>query len=174
VPSRYDRSESELLDSNDTRSFTSSQRNRRFSSFGSPLSAATSVGSDFVEEMMPRHKCDFMRIESEMQTFVKNMVRGKEMCILSVDGELTTCTCSFDRKLRNYNLLISKKMRSISLAWIKEVFQGVEPLGIATPLDELCATIMLKCGEHLSFRFAHVKERECFSLCLQMVVDGIS
>jgi hypothetical protein len=107
-----------------------------------------------------------------MKTFVKSMVRGRELSILSVDGQLRTCTCSFDRKLRNYNLVINKEMRSIPLARIREVFQGVEPAGIAAPLDELCATIMLDCGEWLSFRFADVRERETFSLCLQIVVDG--
>jgi hypothetical protein len=115
---------------------------------------------------------DVMRIQSQIKPFVKIMVRGRELSILSRDGQLRTCTCSFDRKLLNFNLMINKEMRSIPLANIKEVFQGVEPEGTTTPLDDFFATIMLDSGECLSFRFADVRECETFSLCLQIIVDG--
>eukprot|EP00434_Breviolum_minutum_P035809 symbB.v1.2.031710.t1/scaffold3711.1/size51609/3 len=60
----------------------------------------------------------------------------------AVDGQLRACTCSFDRKLRHYNIIISKETRSIPLNKFREVFQGTEPDDIATPLDELCATMV--------------------------------
>lgn len=107
-----------------------------------------------------------------MKVFVKAMVRGREMNVLSVDGQLRTCTCSFDRKLRNYNIVINKETRSIPLIKFKEVFQGIEPEDIATPLDELCVTIVLESGECLSFRFKDLQERESFAMCLQIIVDG--
>lgn len=107
-----------------------------------------------------------------MKTFVKGMVRGREMNVLLVDGQLRTCTCSVDRKLRNYSIVIHKETRSIPLNSIKEVLQGIEPDDIATPLDELCATFVLDGGECLSFRFKDVQERENFALCLQNIVDS--
>lgn len=111
-------------------------------------------------------------IQTQVKAFVKSMVLGRELSVLSADGQLRACICSFDRRLQNYNLAIRKEMRSIPLATIKDVFQGLEPQDIDTPLDELCATIMLDTGECISFRFGDVKERECFSLCLQIIVDG--
>eukprot|EP00913_Durusdinium_trenchii_P010129 g9498.t1 len=78
--------------------------------------------------------------------------------LAQVDGQLRACTCSFDRKLRHYNIVISKEIgglwgsrsgqipeeetRSIPLNKFREVFQGTEPEDIATPLDELCATMV--------------------------------
>jgi len=112
------------------------------------------------------------KIQSQMKSFVKGMVRGREMNVLSVDGQLRACTCSFDRKLRNYNIVISKETRSIPLSKFKEVFQGTEPEDIATPLDDLCATFVLESGECLSFRFKDTAERENFAMCLQIIVDG--
>lgn len=107
-----------------------------------------------------------------MKHFVKGMVRGREMNVLSVDGQLRACTCSFDRKLRNYNIVISKETRTIELKKFREVLQGLEPDDIATPLDELCATVILENGECLTFRFKDVPEREHFAMCLQIIVDG--
>jgi len=173
VPSTCDGSGSEPPNSNKTHSLARSHRNGHFNRFGvTQVSAESSVRNAFAEEMMPSQKVDLDRIQSQMNTFVKRMVRGRELNALSVDGQLRNCTCSLDRKLRNYTLVINKEIRSIPLSKIKEVFQGAEPDDIATPLDELCATIMLDTGECLSFRFGDVRERETFSLCLQIVVDG--
>jgi hypothetical protein len=107
-----------------------------------------------------------------MKQFVKGMVRGREMTVLSVDGQLRTCVCSFDRKLRNFSIIINKETRTIPLSSFREVFQGTEPEDIATPLDELCATFVLHSGECLSLRFKDVLERENFAMCLQIIVDG--
>lgn len=138
----------------------------------SGYSAASSIGSEFINDKIPAHQRDIARIHSQMKFFVKAMVRGREMTVLSVDGQLRTCTCSFDRKLRNYNIVINKETRSIPLIKFKEVFQGIEPEDIATPLDELCVTIVLESGECLSFRFKDLQERESFAMCLQIIVDG--
>jgi len=170
VPSTYYGSGSEPPTSNETRSIASSQRNGHFSTFGATQSTAASR-SEFVQTV-PKHKDDLVWIQSQIKPFVKSMVRGRELTVLSADGQLRTCTCSFDRKLRNYNLVINKEIRTIPLSQIKEVFQGDEPEDIATPLDQLCATIMLFGGECLSFRFGNVRDRETFSLCLQIVIDG--
>ena len=40
------------------------------------------------------------RVQVMIKQFVKVMVRGQEMNVLSADGQLRVCTCSFDRKLR--------------------------------------------------------------------------
>jgi len=156
------------LESAETASIASSQKNSTRSAY----SAASSIGSEFINGKLPAHQRDIARIQSQMKTFVKGMVRGREMNVLSVDGQLRTCTCSFDRKLRSYNIVINKETRSIPLSKFKEVLQGTEPDDIQTPLDELCATFVLDSGECLSFRFKDVQERENFAICLQIIVDG--
>jgi len=156
---------SDKLDSCETASIASSQKTSR-------SSYSSSIGSEFINDKIPAHQRDIARIQLQMKTFVKGMVRGREMTVLSIDGQLRTCTCSFDRKLRTYNIVINKETRSISLGKFKEVLQGTEPDDIATPLDELCSTIVLDTGECLSFRFKDVRERENFAICLQIIVDG--
>lgn len=156
------------LETQETTSAASTQKNSTRSAY----SGASSIGSEFIRDQIPTHQRDVAKIQAQMKGFVKGMVRGREMNVLSVDGQLRACTCSFDRKLRHYNIVISKETRSIPLAKIREVFQGAEPEDIATPLDELCATFVLESGECLSFRFKDVPERENFAMCLQIIVDG--
>eukprot|EP00931_Biecheleriopsis_adriatica_P116464 TRINITY_DN92103_c0_g1_i1.p1 TRINITY_DN92103_c0_g1~~TRINITY_DN92103_c0_g1_i1.p1 ORF type:complete len:258 (+),score=49.62 TRINITY_DN92103_c0_g1_i1:96-776(+) len=156
------------MDKLETASMTSTQKNSTRSAY----SGASSIGSEFINDQIPAHQREVAKIQSQMKGFVKGMVRGREMNVLSVDGQLRACTCSFDRKLRNYNIVISKETRSIPLSKFREVFQGAEPEDIATPLDELCATFVLDSGECLSFRFKDIAERENFAMCLQIIVDG--
>eukprot|EP00928_Gymnodinium_smaydae_P020011 TRINITY_DN17723_c0_g1_i1.p1 TRINITY_DN17723_c0_g1~~TRINITY_DN17723_c0_g1_i1.p1 ORF type:complete len:266 (+),score=43.46 TRINITY_DN17723_c0_g1_i1:172-969(+) len=138
----------------------------------SAYSGASSIGSDLISDHIPAHQREVIRIQSQMKHFVKGMVRGREMNVLSVDGQIRACSCSFDRKLRNYIIVINKETRTIPLSKLKEVFQGTEPDDIATPLDELCSTVVLDNGECLTFRFKDVAERENFAMCLQIIVDG--
>lgn len=138
----------------------------------SGMSNASSVGTEFINEHIPAHKREVARIQSQMKSFVKGMLKGREMSVLSVDGQLRSCTCSFDRKLKVYSIVISKETRKIPLSKFSEVFQGKEPDDIDTPLDELCCTFVLDSGECLTFRFKTVEERESFAMCLQIIVDG--
>mmetsp|Transcript_123759 Transcript_123759/g.214549 ORF Transcript_123759/g.214549 Transcript_123759/m.214549 type:complete len:241 (-) Transcript_123759:354-1076(-) len=151
----------------DASSVASTQKSAR-----SAFSAASSIGSEIIKDRIPESQREVAKIQSQMKSFVKSMVKGREMNVLSVDGQLRACTCSFDRKLRNYNIVISKETRSIALSRFREVFQGLEPEDIATPLDELCATFVLDNGECLTFRFNDVEERENFAMCLAIIVDG--
>lgn len=159
---------SDKLDSCDAASVASSQKHSTRSAY----SNASSIGSEFINDQIPAHQREVARIQSQMKAFVKGMVKGRDMSVLSVDGQVRSCTCSFDRKLKNYNILISKETRSIPLAKFREVFQGTEPEDIATPLDQLCCTFVLDNGECLTFRFKDVPEREQFAVCLQMIVDA--
>lgn len=135
-------------------------------------SHASTIGSEFINDQIPAHQRDVARIQSQMKAFVKGMVRGREMNVLSVDGQLRICTCSFDRKLRDYKITISKDTRTIPLRKFREVFQGTEPEDISTPLDDKCATVMLDTGECISFQFENIPDRENFALCLQIIMDG--
>merc|ERR1719444_373849 len=156
------------LDSCDAASVASSQKHSTRSGY----SNASSVGSEFMNNKISGYQGEVAKIQSQMKSFVKGMLKGREMSVLSIDGQLRSCTCSFDRKLRNYNICISKDTRQIEISTIQEVFQGLEPDDIQTPLDELCCTFVVETGECVTFRFKDVEERQNFAICLSIIVDG--
>lgn len=137
----------------------------------SRVSCASSVNSEFLNERIGgRGRAS--SIQQSMKAFVKSMIKGRDISVLSVDGQLRTCVCSLDRKLKNFIVEIHRSSRKIPLSSVAEVYQGTEPDDIDTPLDDLCATMMLDSGECISFRFGTVQERESFAMCLQIIVDG--
>jgi len=107
-----------------------------------------------------------------MKVFVKSMVRGRELGVLEIDGQLHACVCSFDKKVQSLRLQIGTSVRKILLSSFRDVHQGIEPEDVPTPLDELCTTIVLKSGECISLRLANVAEREEFAMCLQIIADS--
>lgn len=135
-------------------------------------SGVSSVNSEFLDSRIGGRTGSTSAIKQSMKAFVKQMIKGREISVLSVDGQLRTCVCSLDRKLKNFVVEISRSSRKIPLTTVSEVFQGKEPEDIDTPLDELCSTMMLESGECISFRFATVSDRESFAMCLQIIVDG--
>lgn len=137
-------------------------------------SAATtsSICSEYIEERLRGKLREASRIQQSMKKFVKGMVRGRHMGALSLDGQLRTCTCSLDKRLRYFVIELKGVSRKIPLTSISEVYQGKEPEDIETPLDELCSTLVLEQGECITFRFSSETEREDFAICLQMLVDG--
>merc|ERR1712007_185482 len=104
--------------------------------------------------------------------FVRSMVRGKQMGVVSPDGQDRTCTCSLDKRLKHFVIELKGSTRKIPLTSVTEVYQGKEPEDIDTPLDELCSTLTLEQGECITFHFNDVPSREHFAMCLQVLVDG--
>lgn len=156
------------MDSHDATSVASSRKHSTRSGY----SAVSSIGSEFIRQQIPAHQREVARIQTQMKAFVKGMVKGRDISVLSMDGQLRTCTCSLDRKLRKYSIVIGRESRTIPLNKIREVLQGLDPDDIATPLDELCCTFVLESGECLTLRFKAVEEREHFAMCLQNILDS--
>merc|ERR1712039_517661 len=136
------------------------------------LGTTSSIASEFINERIPARQREASKIQQAMKSFVRSMVRGQQMGVVSPDGALRTCSCSLDKKLKNFIIELKGSVRKIPLADMSEVFQGKEPEDIDTPLDELCSTVMLQSQECISFHFADVPSREQFALCLQILVDG--
>lgn len=158
----------DALETQSAHSNTSEPKN----SARSAISGTSSIGSEFVNEHIPEAQREVVRIKAMVKSFVKGMIKGKEMNFLSVDGQLLSCTCSFDRKLRNFSITFNTETRHIALKRVKEVFQGMEPTDVDTPLDELCASFVLDNDECFTFRFEDVAARENFAMGLQIIVDG--
>jgi len=134
--------------------------------------SSSSLGSNDAIENLPDHKRTEAEIHATVRRFVKVMIRGVESSVLSIDGQLKSCTCSLDRKLRFFVVEVARRVRKIPLTSIKEVQQGLEPEDIETPLDHLCATLILATDECITFRFTNVPERQDFALCLSVLLDG--
>lgn len=132
----------------------------------------SSVTSEYIKGRIPARQREAERIQKEMKKFVRTMVRGTPMGVLSPDGQMRTCTCSLDKKMKNFVLELKGVTRKIALSSIMEVYQGKEPEDIETPLDEFCSTLTLDQGEAITFHFKDIPSRESFAQCLQLLVDG--
>ncbi|CAE7802120.1 hypothetical protein AK812_SmicGene24581 [Symbiodinium microadriaticum] len=72
----------------ETASAASTQKNSTRSAY----SGASSIGSEFINDQIPLHQREVAKIQSHMKSFVKGMVRGREMNVLSaVLAKLCTC-----------------------------------------------------------------------------------
>mmetsp|Transcript_10892 Transcript_10892/g.29098 ORF Transcript_10892/g.29098 Transcript_10892/m.29098 type:complete len:275 (+) Transcript_10892:163-987(+) len=133
---------------------------------------SSTIGSEFINERIPARQREAQRIQQAVKTFARSMVRGQQMGVISPDGQLRTCSCSLDKKLKNFVIELKGSVRKIPLSEMAEVYQGKEPEDLETPLDDLCATVMLQSQECISFHFADIPAREHFAMCLQILVDG--
>lgn len=134
--------------------------------------STSSLTSEYIKGRIPERQREAERIQKEMKKFVRTMVRGTQMGVLSPDGQMRTCTCSLDKKMKHFVLELKKASRKIALSSITEVYQGKEPEDIDTPLDDLCSTLTLDHGDAITFHFKDVPSRENFAMCLQLLVDG--
>lgn len=136
------------------------------------LGTNSSIASSSIVGRIPARQREAERIQQEMKRFVREMVRGRQMGVVSPDGQMRTCNCSLDRRLRNLVLELRGSARRIPLTNVREVYQGKEPEDIETPLDDLCATLAMEEGDCITFHFADIPARENFAMCLQLLVDG--
>eukprot|EP00927_Polykrikos_kofoidii_P054779 TRINITY_DN4914_c0_g1_i1.p1 TRINITY_DN4914_c0_g1~~TRINITY_DN4914_c0_g1_i1.p1 ORF type:complete len:313 (+),score=86.38 TRINITY_DN4914_c0_g1_i1:86-940(+) len=136
------------------------------------IATTSSVASELINERIAAQKLEVSRVQGKMKTFVRTMVRGQNMGVVSPDGQDHSCTCFLDKRLKHFSIELKGKVRKIPLTSVVEVFQGKEPEDIATPLDEFCSTLMLEQEECLTFHFPTVPARETFAVCLQLLVDG--
>lgn len=162
----------ETAETEETTSVVSCASERSAVSNATMGTSRSSVASEIINEKIPSRHREVSRVQQEMKKFVKGMVRGQQMGVVSPNGQLRTCTCRLDKRLKFFEIEIKGSTRSIALATLSEVYQGKEPEDIATPLDDLCSTLVLDSGECISFQFNTVPLREHFAMCLQILVDG--
>lgn len=138
----------------------------------SARSTMSSVASELINDRIPPRQRETTKIQQAMKKFVRSMVRGEKMGVVSPDGQMRTCTCSLDKRLKNFVIELKGSTRRIPLQSVSDVYQGTEPEDIDTPLDELCSTLTLDSGECITFHFPDVPTRENFAMCLQILADG--
>jgi len=109
-----------------------------------------------------------------VKDFVKAMVKGRKMNVIAPDGSLKTCSASLSRGLDQLRIKVKSNSRSIPLKDIEEIHAGadVDGVSIQTPLDELCATLMLPSEESITFRMSDINDRDTFIMCLLMFCNN--
>ena len=65
------------------------------------------------------------------------------------------------------------KVRRILLKDVAGIFAGQQPEGLTTPLDDLCATMVVRphC-EMISFRLEHINARDTFVMCMMLFAQS--
>merc|ERR1719433_1533929 len=111
------------------------------------------------------------QVKSLVKAFVKEMVKGKTVNVLAPSGDLRTCCATLSRHLDVLTIAVGSKSRKIVLSEVDEIHAGMGAEGVATPLDALCATMLLQSGEAISFRFVDVEARDAWIFCLNMFAD---
>lgn len=112
-----------------------------------------------------------------VKAFVRGMVKGRPMDVLSQSGGTAECTVFLDRKLTTLSLARAgkedSKKRAVPLQDISEITVGEESgQEFGLPTTALCVTLVLENGQAIAFAFEDEEKRDTFALCLSMFVDG--
>lgn len=62
--------------------------------------------------------------------------------------------------------------RVVELRDVEEIHPGADVQGIDTPVDELCATLILTQGDCITFRLADLNARDTFVYCVLMFCNS--
>lgn len=123
---------------------------------------------------------DLAATQEALKRFVQSYVKGQTVSILTVHGGLTDCVVTLDRRLTTLSLQragkADGKRRGIPLEEIAEIYVGnqvEQDFEIELPgMDEYTTTILVDNGQAVGFHFEDLKDRDVFSMCLSMLVDG--
>merc|ERR1712048_520211 len=67
------------------------------------------------------------------------------------------------------------KVRRVPLTDIQAIHAGLEPEGMTTPLDDLCATMQIAPnGDLITFRFEHINARDTFVMCMLLFAQSLT
>eukprot|EP00927_Polykrikos_kofoidii_P031260 TRINITY_DN26909_c0_g1_i1.p1 TRINITY_DN26909_c0_g1~~TRINITY_DN26909_c0_g1_i1.p1 ORF type:complete len:131 (-),score=14.92 TRINITY_DN26909_c0_g1_i1:290-682(-) len=109
-----------------------------------------------------------------IRDFVLEMRAGRRMVVLTPTGQLKATSCSLSKMLDTFRIVRGGKIRCIPLGDILSIHAGLEPEGLTTPLDDLCATMVIAPdGAMLTFRFEHINARDTFVMCMLLFVQSV-
>eukprot|EP00931_Biecheleriopsis_adriatica_P120748 TRINITY_DN95847_c0_g1_i1.p1 TRINITY_DN95847_c0_g1~~TRINITY_DN95847_c0_g1_i1.p1 ORF type:complete len:167 (-),score=41.58 TRINITY_DN95847_c0_g1_i1:19-519(-) len=109
-----------------------------------------------------------------VRDFVLEMRGGKRMMVLAPSGQLKTTVCSLSKRLDVFRIRKGDQVKRIPLVGIRGIHAGTEPEGLSTPLDDLCATIVISPASQLiTFRFEHINARDTFVMCMLLFAQSL-
>mmetsp|Transcript_35604 Transcript_35604/g.82699 ORF Transcript_35604/g.82699 Transcript_35604/m.82699 type:complete len:259 (-) Transcript_35604:93-869(-) len=127
------------------------------------LSGVSSVVSEVATKQQKQ------QAKAVVKDFVREMRKGRKMNVMTQVGQLRSCKASLNRGLDTLSIKVGAQKRNIMLKEVEEIHTGSEPIeGVSTPLDELCATLMLKSDDCITFRLGDISDRNTFVMCLNM------
>jgi len=105
--------------------------------------------------------------------FTETMKRGKEFYVVKVDGRLHDVECSLSQSHDEFRMRWDFECRVIPLCDILNVLTSAQAssLNLGFALDEHCATVELRSGECITFKFGHTEACERFLFCMRILVD---
>lgn len=150
-----------------------SARSGRSEGAGSVKSVASTSIQRYSDQLSGPKKSS-ADIKKMVKEFVREMVKGKEMNVLRVDGSLMEVKCGLTRTLDALKIKSGGETRNLRLGDVEKVLHGApaELNDLSTPLDDACATLLLL-EECISFKFADAKKAELFTLCMNLFIDGL-
>mmetsp|Transcript_62210 Transcript_62210/g.178972 ORF Transcript_62210/g.178972 Transcript_62210/m.178972 type:complete len:246 (+) Transcript_62210:81-818(+) len=126
--------------------------------------------SDMVDNMHSKEQKQHAK--AVVKDFVKAMVKGRKLNVMAPSGSLRSCTVSISRNLDALRIKADSKTQNIPLKTVEEIHAGTDVEGIETPLDELCATLMLTTENCITFRLNDINDRDTFVMCLLMFCNN--
>jgi len=104
-----------------------------------------------------------------LRVFIREMVKGRSMEILTVKGTTKMTQISLGRRLDVLKVKARGKCRRLPLADVLSVHVGFEPEDIDTPLEELSVTLCMGTGECLTLNLESIDKRDEFARCLRLI-----
>lgn len=109
-------------------------------------------------------------LQSILKRFTKDMMQGALLDVVLDDGTQVESHCVLDINITHLAIRVGTTTRTVDLAQIENVCSAEELRKMNTTqklsIDELCATLVLKGGQFVTFRFDTVLAREHFTMCL--------
>jgi len=135
------------------------------------VDSTASSGSGYVSLNEEQKAREMTKLQHMIRDFVMEFLQGVYLDAVLEDGSLVPCKCIMDSKLSVLMLQVGSTTRTIDLTNIQEICSGRElrDLQVTTPLDDLCATLVMTDDQCVSFKFADVQAREHFATCMKVL-----
>eukprot|EP00747_Dinoflagellata_sp_TGD_P188433 gnl/TRDRNA2_/TRDRNA2_47415_c0_seq1.p1 gnl/TRDRNA2_/TRDRNA2_47415_c0~~gnl/TRDRNA2_/TRDRNA2_47415_c0_seq1.p1 ORF type:complete len:215 (-),score=35.52 gnl/TRDRNA2_/TRDRNA2_47415_c0_seq1:62-649(-) len=135
------------------------------------VDSAASTGSGYVSLNEEQKAREMTKLQHMIRDFVMDFLQGVFLEAVLEDGSLVPCRCVMDSKLSVLVLQVQNSTRHIDLNSIQEICSGrdLRDLRVTTPLDDLCATLVMADDQCISFKFPDVQAREHFATCMKVL-----
>jgi len=135
------------------------------------IDSTTSTGAGYVSLNEEQKAREMTKLQHMIRDFVIEFLHGVHLDAVLEDGTLINCRCTMDSNLTMLVLQTTTTARQIELRSIQEICSGLElkEINVATPLDDLCVTLVMSDDQCVSFKFADVQGGQYFATCMKVL-----
>mmetsp|Transcript_21518 Transcript_21518/g.47738 ORF Transcript_21518/g.47738 Transcript_21518/m.47738 type:complete len:196 (+) Transcript_21518:154-741(+) len=114
---------------------------------------------------------DMRKLQDMIGDFVKAIAQGVILDVVLEDGTTEACQCHMDARLTVLTIQLHGRESLVPLAEITEIRSGHEIAAVltSTPLDSLCATLLMTKDRCVSIRFKDESTREYFATSMKVL-----